>query len=297
MPAETREQRQERLRAAGTWLRDQRQRRGWSGSELARRLGVNQVRVSAYERGRYEVPADLTGRVAEVLALPHIEVRRGLGHWVPADDERGQLRGYSDPAALPDEALMGELLRRYQAVTEQEVVGTFGHRSDVPPTLWERLLRSASTEIVLADYTAPLPADDPADLSGQLRARAEAGLPVRILIGDPDHAVTRRRDAEQPEQPSVRAAIAQTMHDLADLARVPGAQVRLTDADADLHLSRSVFRFDGEALVSEHIADRDGYGSLTYHLRRLHRDGPFDKYLGHVERLWEGAHPWSPPDP
>lgn len=83
--------RQDRLKAAGAWLRTQREIRGWSGSDLARKLGLNQVRISAYERGQYEVPDSIAEGIAKILDMPVIEVRRNLGLWVPSDLDLAEL--------------------------------------------------------------------------------------------------------------------------------------------------------------------------------------------------------------
>lgn len=83
----TSDDKRDRLIKAGQWLRDQRQRRGFrSAAEFARALGIDKGLVSNYETGRSEVPDDRAERIADVLGLDEIHVRRHLGLWVPKID-------------------------------------------------------------------------------------------------------------------------------------------------------------------------------------------------------------------
>jgi transcriptional regulator with XRE-family HTH domain len=72
--------------AAGRWLREQRRRKGFETvGGFARAIGVDTSRVSNYETGKSEVPDDRAERIAEVLGLDIITVRKNLGLWVPPD--------------------------------------------------------------------------------------------------------------------------------------------------------------------------------------------------------------------
>jgi transcriptional regulator with XRE-family HTH domain len=96
--------RRSRLVAAGGWLREQRERRGYHKAiDFARALGVDASLVSNYERGVTSVPDDRAEQIAEVLGMDVIEVRRNLGLWVP-DDARQPER--------PSETAEEELLER-----------------------------------------------------------------------------------------------------------------------------------------------------------------------------------------
>lgn len=77
----------ERLEDAGRWLKKAREDRGFStATTFAAALGVNQSMVSRYERGMSEVEDERAEQIADVLGMPLVEVRRGLGLWVPADE-------------------------------------------------------------------------------------------------------------------------------------------------------------------------------------------------------------------
>ncbi|MFV2195703.1 helix-turn-helix domain-containing protein [Nocardiopsis sp. LOL_012] len=292
---ETKDERQRRLRAAGTWLREQREARGWSGSDLARRLDLNQVRVSAYERGQYEVPNAVAEGIATALDLPVVEVRQQLGLWVPDDADLEDLRRHADPTRLADDVLLGELVRRYQRRTDREIVNVYPYRSSVPGELWDRLIHDARSEISLGGYTNYFFWTERPGFNELLRAKAEAGVRVRILVGDPEHEVTLRREEIESAALSVSTRIHITLDELAKLGPVPGVEVRLSDQNAEAHVSRSIFRFDQEELVCEHIAERLGHGSLTFHMQKMQDNGPFSQYATHFEHLWDGGHLWTPP--
>jgi transcriptional regulator with XRE-family HTH domain len=293
MPDEESEDRQERLRAAGSWLRAQRELRNLSGSDLARRLGVNQVRVSAYERGQYEVPSSVAEGIAAELDLPVLEVRRNLGLWVPGDADLAELRYYADPATLTDEALLSELIRRYQQRSDKEILDVYPRRSEVPRELWDRLITGARNEIMLAGYTNYFFWTERPEFSEVLSRKASEGVRIRILVGDPNGEVTRRREQVEKAPLTLSTRIGVTLDELTKLGPVPGIEVRFSEVNAEAHVSRSIFRFDREALVCEHIAERLGHGSLTFHLRRLQDGGPFDQYVTHAEHLWDGGRDWS----
>lgn len=80
----TRDDRRERLRAAGEWLRDARIRRGFpTAVEFARKLGIDKAVISNYERGVNAIDDQRAGQIAEALGMDLLEVRRGLRMWVP----------------------------------------------------------------------------------------------------------------------------------------------------------------------------------------------------------------------
>jgi transcriptional regulator with XRE-family HTH domain len=107
----------DRLEAAGRWLRDARERRGYAtAADFARALRVDQSLVSRYERGLSAVGDERAEQIAQVLRMDIVDVRGGLGLWVPRD-------AATRPAAPGDAEL-------------QELIGQAGHN----PALREALL-------------------------------------------------------------------------------------------------------------------------------------------------------------
>jgi len=159
----------------------------------------------------------------------------------------------------------------------------------VPGELWERLIAEAKSEIFLGGYTNYFFWTERPRFSETLKDKAESGTRIRILVGDPEHEVTRRREQVENAPLTVSTRIRITLDELGKLGPVPGIEVRFSNVNAEAHVSRSIFCFDQEALICEHIAERLGHGSLTFHLRRMQKDGPFDQYIAHAEHLWEGG--------
>jgi len=113
---------------------------------------------------------------------------------------------------------------------------------------------------------------------------------VRFLIGDPDSEATTRREAVEDAALRVSTRIRSTLAELEKLRGTDGVEVRLTEAEKHLHLS--VFRFDNEAIICQHLADLLGHDSPTMHLRRGQADCLFDRFVIHAEHLWESARPF-----
>lgn len=54
----------------GHWLRDQRERKGWTQAQAATRLGVSQTYLSLLESGRRPLSRRLAGRLQRLFAVP-----------------------------------------------------------------------------------------------------------------------------------------------------------------------------------------------------------------------------------
>jgi transcriptional regulator with XRE-family HTH domain len=92
----------DRLEAAGRWLRGARERRGYrTAADFARALQVDQSLVSRYERGVSAVGDERAEQIAHLLRMDIVDVRSGLGLWVPPESTAGVAR----PAAAGDTEL------------------------------------------------------------------------------------------------------------------------------------------------------------------------------------------------
>jgi transcriptional regulator with XRE-family HTH domain len=175
---------------------------------------------------------------------------------------------------------------------DREVVAAYPYRSSLPRAVWAELAGRAERDIMLAGYTGYFLWSEVPRLRDALRTKAAAGARVRFLLGDPDAAATRRREEVENAPLTVSTRIRTTLAELEKLRGAEGIEARLTDADKHLHLS--VFRFDNDAIVCQHLADLLGHDSPTWHLRRRQADGLFDRFVAHSEHLWEDARPvWA----
>src|SRR5262249_31694456 len=65
---------------------------------------------------------------------------------------------------------------------------------------------------------------------------------------------------------------------------------------SDRHIALSVFQFDDQSLICQHLAAGLGHDSPTLHLRRRQGDGLFDRFAAHADALWQAATPvWPEP--
>src|SRR2546423_10329315 len=82
-------------------------------------------------------------------------------------------------------------------VAQSEVVQIYPRRAAVPPDLWQRLLDNAEKQIGILVYGGLfLPEQNPRWVKA-LRAKAEAGARVEILLGNPDGAHVAERGADE----------------------------------------------------------------------------------------------------
>jgi transcriptional regulator with XRE-family HTH domain len=70
MGRETEDEKVDRWRRAGRWLRRERDDRRLNQKQVADRLGVTQQTYSTYERGLAEIPHEFAAELAAVLGLP-----------------------------------------------------------------------------------------------------------------------------------------------------------------------------------------------------------------------------------
>ena len=83
MARESIEERRARLAPGAQWLAAQRESRGLSGRELARRLGINPDRIFAYERAQDEPKKDFVVMLAKEYGMSQVDVWRGLAKDLP----------------------------------------------------------------------------------------------------------------------------------------------------------------------------------------------------------------------
>ncbi|MER7673974.1 DUF5919 domain-containing protein [Kitasatospora sp. NPDC096128] len=170
---------------------------------------------------------------------------------------------------------------------DREVFAVYPHRSACPRSVWAQLIADARSEVFLAGYTNYFVWLEQPDLLQTLRRKAEGGCRIRFLLGDPDSETTRRREEIEDVALTVSTRIRVTLESLAKLSGVEGVEARFSaPEDGPNHVGLSVFRFDGHALVTPHLARTVGHDSPLMHLRRSGENGLFDRFAEHIEELW-----------
>ena len=85
----------------GEWLKAARERRGISVRKVAALFDVSTQAVNGWEKGRYNFVSDERAEaLAGLLGMDEIEVRRGLGLWVPREDRREREPGTLTPEEI-----------------------------------------------------------------------------------------------------------------------------------------------------------------------------------------------------
>src|SRR4051794_19527847 len=175
---------------------------------------------------------------------------------------------------------------RARAVAGSEVLQVFPHRGAVPPGSWYELVAGATEHIDVLVFAGLFLADGRADLPALLLAKAEAGVSVRLLLGDPDGEAVARRGAEEGVGKALAARIQLSM---TFLETVLETAVEVREHDTTLY--NSIYRFDDEMLVNMHTYGAQAAQSPVMHIRRIAGGRLFPHYLESFEKVWELSRP------
>lgn len=176
-------------------------------------------------------------------------------------------------------------------LAKAEIATVYPHRHNVPPNLWRELYGRAQTSLDVLVYSGLFLSEDPA-FHDLLKAKAAAGVRVRILLGDPGSAAVRQRGIDEGHRimdGKIRNALL-LYRPL--MTSCPGIGFRLHDST----LYNSLYRSDGEMLVNPHVYGIGAYMAPVLHLRRLPGGGLFDTYTNSIEHTWENARPVTDQD-
>ncbi len=186
--------------------------------------------------------------------------------------------------------LWPDLDNRSKSEEPTEVVAFYPHRADCPKQLWLDLLIGAKKQLDLfANASLFLPEDNPESID-IIRHKAINGVPVRILLGDPNSPVMELRGREERLDEGLIGRIRMALAYYRPLVDVEGVTFHL-HATA---LYNSIFRYDDQMLVNQHIYGTYGYLAPILHLRQVEGTDLFDTYMRSFERVWEDSYPYKP---
>ena len=174
---------------------------------------------------------------------------------------------------------------RARAVASSEVLHVYPHRGAVPPESWYELLSAAREHADILVYAGLFLSDGRADVAALFRRKAEEGLAIRLLLGDPESDAVARRGAEEQVGDALAARIRMSMTYLQPAFDVPEVEVRLHGST----LYNSIFRFDDDLLVNMHVYGAVAAQSPVMHVRRIAGGRLFPHYMGSFERVWDEA--------
>jgi hypothetical protein len=163
-----------------------------------------------------------------------------------------------------------------------QVVAFYPHRSDTPKKLWMDLLVQAREEVSLfANASLFLPEENPEAIE-ILGAKAAGGVRVRILLGDPAHPAMELRGKEERLFEAIPGRIRMALAYYRPLVGVEGVEFRLHGTS----LYNSIFRYDDQMLVNQHIYGTYGYMAPILHLRKVAGSDLFETYIKSFELVW-----------
>jgi hypothetical protein len=122
-----------------------------------------------------------------------------------------------------------------------------------------------------------------------LHRKAEDGVRVRLLFGDPGCEAVALRGREEGIGDGMAARIRLTMRCLRPVFESPGVEIRSHETT----LYNSIYRFDDELLVNAHAYGAGAPQSPVLRLRRIAGGQLFDYYMASFERVWESGTPMS----
>jgi transcriptional regulator with XRE-family HTH domain len=233
-------------------LRDALHKKGFTPATLAERLGVDPKTVERW------ITQD---------RLPYRKHRSSIS---------GMLQ--ESETYLWPEAVTGD---RAAEVTQSEVVQIYSRRATVPSDAWQRLLNSATRQVGILVYAGLFVPEQNPQWVATLRAKAEAGAKIEILLGDPEGDQIAERGADE----GIGNAMASKVHNVLayykELREVENVAIYFHNTT----LYNSIYRFDDEMLVNTHLYGTPAAYAPVIHLRRLAGGELFENYTSSFNRV------------
>lgn len=185
--------------------------------------------------------------------------------------------------------LWPDALNRNQvsAASESEILSIFPHRWMATRDLWSQHFAEAEESIDMLTMAGLFIAEDSGTVR-EFRAKAEAGVRIRLLISDPDSEAVALREKEEETGPGVVAArVRNVLALLRPLRGVERIEFRLHDTC----LYASIFRSDDDMIVTPHVYGMGGSNAPVLHLRKIPGGDLVSLYRDSFEKVWNSARP------
>jgi transcriptional regulator with XRE-family HTH domain len=226
-------------------------------------------------------------RLAELVSVDPKTVDRWLSkdrvphraHRERAAEVLGTDELYLWPGLMSDE--------RQRSASMAEFVALYPHRGAVPYGLWSSLLDQARDSIDILIYAGLFFTDGTPDLAKALIRKAEEGVRVRFLLGDPDSEAVALRGAEEGVFDGVAARVRLSLTHLQDAIGRPGVEIHLHDTA----LYTSIFRYDETLLANVHAYGAPASQSPVIHIQRVPGGRLFDHYMTSFDKVWKRSKP------
>ncbi|WDZ91385.1 helix-turn-helix transcriptional regulator [Nocardiopsis sp. HUAS JQ3] len=179
------------------------------------------------------------------------------------------------------------LERRARRATDTDLVAVHRQRPDVSAEQWRSMFAAAERTIDILVYAALFLHEQIPGWNDLLKARAEDGVHVRVLIGDPDCEAVRVRGGEERFGHGIQSRCHLAAMHYRPLAAVPGVSVRVHSTT----LYNSLYRADDHMYVNTHMYGVNAYGNPLLRLKRTAPQGLFDAYAASMDAVWCTARP------
>jgi transcriptional regulator with XRE-family HTH domain len=243
-------------------------------------MANERLRAALLERG--VTPDDLAAAI-------EVDVKT-IERWITKSRNPYRRHRYAVAAFLGMEEtyLWPDALSPEQAASasESEILNIFPHRSVIPNELWHRFFESAEEEIGVLVYVGLFMAED-RNIQRIFRAKADAGVKVRILLGDPDSEHVARRSTDEGIDDAIIAKVKNAIAMYKPLRNIEGIEFRLHDTT----LYNSIYRSDEQLLVNTHIYGFIAAHAPVLHLRKVAGGSMVSNYVDSFEHVWDNANP------
>lgn len=218
----------------------------------------------------------------ELAGLPHVDHCRVLESMFPGWTVAQLFEPYDGTTGFAPEPLTPQALTPDPVDPTGAVVRFYHHRADTPKSLWMDLLTGANVNIDLfANASLFLPEENP-EAIGILRKKAAGGTKVRIMLADPEHPAMELRGREERLYDGIAGRIKMAWAYYRPLIGLDGIEFHMHGTA----LYNSIFRYDNQMLVNQHIYGAYGYIAPILHIRRVVEADLFETYMKSFERIW-----------
>ncbi|MFI9783234.1 helix-turn-helix domain-containing protein [Kitasatospora sp. NPDC051984] len=239
--------------------------------------------------------------LASKLTLEHIAERLGVSprtveRWVEARDGRRPHRRFQYALANLLQRDLSDLWSDEQTSSataeagRAELVKLYPHRAVAPKELWTSLFAKANQSFDLVVYAGFWLSEDP-QFHRLVREKADAGVPVRLMLGDPDCVGVAQRGEDEGIGTAMASKIRNALANYGPLFGLPRVEFRLHSTT----LYNSLYRADDDLLVNGHVYGVGAFMAPVMHLTRVPGGELFSTYAASIEKIWESSRSISSP--
>ena len=171
---------------------------------------------------------------------------------------------------------------RASQIAQSEVVTVYPRRSAVPNDLWRRLLDQTTHQVCILAYGGLFIIEQNPKFIPTLREKADAGVKVEVVLGDPESAKVAERGAEEGIGESMAGKVRNATSFYEELRNHDSISLHQHSTT----LYNSIYRFDDEMLVNTHAYGVPAAYAPILHLRRVSGGNLFDTYATSFDRVW-----------